>query len=121
MKYFAATRDDGPYYIGPCDSKELALEEAKTEYADEIKEGAEIHLGIGREVTIMIDGDSVLEKLADQWFDELYEDALDCWCDKIPKEKKEELGVRLSEVLHKWLDENNEQHTFTCIDCVGSK
>lgn len=38
-QYYAATSDEGPYHLGPFLTKEAALEDAKTEFADELFEG----------------------------------------------------------------------------------
>jgi hypothetical protein len=120
-EYFAATSDEGPYSLGPFPTIKDCIGDAETEFADEISQGDKIYIGKGRSVFISIDGDSILDDLANSHYDELYEDALSTWCSKVSSDAKSDLGKRLTEVLHQWLGEQCEKYEFTVIDCIGDK
>jgi hypothetical protein len=119
-QYFAATRDDGPYSLGPFPTKEDCIGDAKTEFADEVKGGECVFIGKGQSVFITIDGESLLDDLANSHHDDLYEDALSHWCDEITSDAKSDLGKRLTKVLHEWLCEQCEKYEFTVIECIGT-
>lgn len=116
MKYFAGLNEEGPFYIGPCDSEEDAIADASSEYADQISEGSNIVLGISKTVHVQIDAESLLENTAEQMYDELYEDALDGWCDKMPREQWNSLSADLTKVVVAWLEKNNQESSFEVID-----
>lgn len=119
-EYFAGTSEEGPFYVGPCKSIEEAKAEGAQEYADQLAEGYGLFIGKGRKVALKICGYDVIESIGDRYHDELYEDALSSWCDGITKEKKQELGERLTKVFHEWLKENDEQIEFTVIDLLDA-
>lgn len=117
--FYASENDEGPYTIGPCATHDELWKEIKSELQDELAEGMLIAIGKGRPVPICIDGDSLLNQLADSHYDDLYEDALSNWCLGVSSEAKSDLSSRLTDVLHKWLEENGENHTFFVIDYIG--
>lgn len=114
-RYFAATGDEGPYIIGPCATPEDAYADAKDEFDPEDS----IVIGRGRIVQIHLDGDSIIDNLGNDFYDELYEDAMDTWCHDVSSAAKTELGNRLTKVLHEWLVENKQPFEFECIDIVS--
>ena len=112
-KYYASNNPE-MYSVGPCNTKEEAIKEFAAENDGQVPQ----HIGLGRDIFCSIDGLGVIEDITNgSLYDELYEDAFDGWCDFKRNDKRiEELGNRLTEVFHKWLDEVGQNKSWTIIE-----
>jgi hypothetical protein len=118
-KYFAATSDEGPFCVGPCETIEIAIDEAKSEYADELAEGGQIVLGIGTDVYCEVRGDRIIDNMADDMDSDLYEDAMDGWCENMPPGSMDELSKALTATLHAWLDKYGERKCWSMVETLA--
>ena len=113
-RYWVGTDEEGPYSEGPFPTFEEAHQAGLASY----DEPDDFIVGLGREVGVAIDGRWIVENTADIMYDDLYEDALDVWCSKIPEPAYEDLGKRLTAVFHDWLREHKQQTSFEVIELV---
>jgi hypothetical protein len=100
------------YYIGPHDTMELAV----AEYMDENDGEKPAYVGQARSVFCSIDGHRIIENIPDDMCDNPYADMFDGWCERIPSDKLDDLGERLTKVLHEWLDEIGEAKCWDLIE-----
>ena len=116
--YYAGESDEGPYPVGPF----ATIEEAIAEYKSENEGQAPAVIGIGREVFVEVDGSDVIEGLMNGSLEEeLYEDALDGWCHfKFNDPRWKTLNERMTKVLHDWLDEVDEEKSWTVISPINT-
>jgi hypothetical protein len=123
-KFYGSNRDEGPFYIGPCDTMEEVVEEFRSEYEEEIAENNDggtattCYVGQSREVSLDLCGDSIIDDVMNNYYDELHEDAFDGWCQKISREDKAELGKKLTKTFHAWLKQHKQDTEITTIDHV---
>lgn len=113
-KYYASDNMEH-YPVGPYNTKEEAITEYKKDYETDPK-----YIGVSREVFCTIDGQRVVENLANGClYEELYEDALNDWCNfKLNDPRWATLSERLTEVFHTWLDEVKEEKSWAVIEEV---
>jgi hypothetical protein len=116
-RYFASTTDDH-YSLGPFDNKDDAIQDAKSEFADEVLEGATIYIGKSKPYLLKISGQSIVDMVGNDAYDELYEDALDGWCSRVSLDEVNRLGDELTKVFHRWLKRNKQQYCFDLIHVV---
>jgi len=114
---FYASNNPERYNDGPFNTVEEAIENFKIENNGEFPD----YIGVGRDVYCTIDGKRLVEELSEgSLYDELYEDALNGWCN-IPRSDKrwDVLSKRLNKVLHDWLDEVGEPKSWTVIEPIN--
>lgn len=100
------------YSVGPCSTREDAIEEFKEENEGKMPS----FLGKAEEVFATVDGCSLVENIGEYLHDNLYEGAVDGWCHfKRNDPRWDTLSERLTKVLHEWLDEVGEQKSFDVI------
>lgn len=110
-KWFAGPNPE-QYPIGPCDTKEEAIRQFKEDDPD----WGEPITGVAKAVYCSINADSLIDDIGEQMYDELYEDALEYWCNNVSQKQKEVLSERLTKVFHDWLDEVGEDKCWNVIE-----
>lgn len=110
MGWYWSTKGEGATFSGPHDTREQAIEEARSEGA------TTIYVGESRTVEVEVDADQVI----DQWLngssvDLLYEDALDFWCRRVPQADIDALSAELTEVFKKHLGKWGEDTSWQVI------
>lgn len=102
-EWWAGSTEEGPF-IGPFSSRDDAISEARSEF-----EGNETAvLGHPQKYALCVssgDAESLIENLGEHLADELYEEALDNWCIRIPRSDYQVLADRLTPVIIEWLKE----------------
>jgi len=95
---------------GIFDSREEAIREATNEaLIDGIKK---FKIGICEDVfNYGIDADEVLERIAEETYEDVGEVA-EYYLDDVTKEHKEELQDKLNEVFYSWQEKYNYKHNF---------
>jgi hypothetical protein len=75
-------------------------------------------VGVAQARYIEVDGERLIEDLMETAPEslELYEDAMDGWCDKLPRTAYDELSEQLTVVLHRWLAKHQQDRCWNCIE-----
>lgn len=111
-KFYAGAGPDH-YDIGPCETRDQAVEEYREENGGE-EPGS---VGIETEVFATVDGYILIETVSEHMLDVLYEDATNGWCEFRPNDPRFiDLSQRLTKTLHEWLDEVGEKKSWTVIE-----
>lgn len=108
-------------FTGGFDTKEEALEEAKAEIdCDSKYSGFKGKLWIGKAVYAEltdIDADILLERIAEEAYQDAPDGHGDDYLDYVPNEQVRELEKQLNEVWHEWAEKyNHKPHWFTAVD-----
>lgn len=96
---------------GPFDSEADALEDAKREYP----ERNQFVVGQGFRVEVDCDAECLIENFSCQEPDILYENALEDWCEKVPRSKMDALSSHLTEILKEHLKEWGEPYEWLVV------
>lgn len=109
----------GPYWAGQSEESYecgpfSTIEDAAEEYFNANPEDDFCCVGESVATPVLIDGGDVINR-AQEEINDLYEDALDDWCDKISIMARDDLSERLTKVFHDWLAENSEKVSWDVI------
>jgi hypothetical protein len=108
--WYWGERADGCSYHGPHDTREAAIAEARGEGAKRI------FVGQSHAVWVQVDAETVIDQWANgEAVDLLYEDALEYWCHKVPKEKLDALSQELTDCFRKHLESWGERTEWEVI------
>lgn len=109
--YYWGNTQNGAHFSGPFGTKEDAYAEACFESEPE----QDIYIGKSHTVRPSVCAESLIEMVCEDLYESTYEDAIDCWCMKIEKEKLEALSKELTDVLLKHLEQWGEETSWEVI------
>lgn len=113
---FYASDNEETYHIGPYDTAQEAIAEFMA-----MNESAK-PLVVGRSTAryIEIDGKRLIDDLYENFPEnaELYEDAMNGWCQSLPVAAFDELSDKLTEVLIEWLGKHKQDRCWNCIEQI---
>jgi hypothetical protein len=122
-KFYASTRPEW-FDIGPADTREDAVSELLCEYDGDVIVGDTIYTGIGMPITVgelarAVDGETIVERMHEQLFDEGIEDLLDYLAPS--REQVDALTRRLQAATVAWLKELLEGDRLRCVTIVSTE
>jgi hypothetical protein len=109
-KFFASDNPER-YCMDGEDTPAEAIEAFKAETGEEPSV-----LGVARAIYVEVDADRLIEDLYEKMGEDLYEDAMDGWCDGVKPEAYQELSTALTKVLHDWLDKHGQDKCWNLIE-----
>ena len=109
-EFFAGSSEEN-FSVGP----EATCEDAAAEYFAENEDDESCYVGKGQLTGFEVSGRRLMEWIGEGLADELYEDALDSWCEKMPKEAYDELSQNVTGVVRDWLKKHGQQMEWNVI------